>query len=171
MCLGRSKIYVGDKLVATLWTCDPSQLPPHRGKGCVLKGWGPLFNLSMLQARLRAGLLDLDLDQHCWVATRGCWNELLKLTWTPGHHLRRLLLALRPGHHRQGGDFVNAQWCQDSNGALWACDAYRVHVDEYNDFRRTPNGLAYYVKFSIDESGALCLVLIQCHLDRYRSRA
>ena len=153
-----------------LWTCDPSTLPPHNGKGFVLTGLGPLFDLAALQALLRSGQLNLGDDQQCWVATDSCWDHLQELKWTAGNQVTSLLLALRPGKRKQGGDFVNAQWCADSDGGMFACDSYRVRVDEFNNFRRSPNGLEFYVKFSIDESGALYLALLQCHLDRFRMR-
>lgn len=129
-----------------------------------------MFDLPALQALLRAGDLDLGDGQQCWIATDSCWDELEDLKWTTGNQVKKLLLALRPGRPRQGGDFVNSQWCKDSDGGIWACDSYRVRVDEYDDFRRKNNALAYYVKFSVDEEGALYLVLIQCHLDRYKPR-
>lgn len=151
--------------------CDPSDLPPHEGRGRLLRGWGPLFDLPALQARLRSGELDLSDDQQCWVATNACWDELAKLNWTTGRQPRDLLLALRPGTVSQGGDFVNAQWCADSEGALWPCDAYKVRVDEHKNFRCTSQGLEFYVKFSVNEAGEFSLVLIQCHLGRFRLRS
>ena len=162
----KPQIYVGDKIVATLWTCDPSTLPAHNNKGVVLKGYGPLFRLEEIQKLLNSGQLDLDDDQQCWVATRFCVRDMENLQWTTGNQVKRLLLALRPGTQKQGGDFINAQWCQDSYGGMVACDSYTVKVDEYNNFWRSPNGLPYYVKFSIAESGALCLFLVGCHLSR-----
>ena len=153
-----------------LWTCDPTKLPPHNGKGCVLPKQGPLFDLLAIQALLRSGELNLGDDQQCWVATDSCWGHLEDLQWTTANQVRSLLLALRPGKKREGGNFVNAQWCKGSDGGMFACDSYKVRVDETNNFRRDPAGLEYYVKFSIDESGTLCLVLLQCHLDRFRLR-
>ena len=135
-----------------------------------MTGLGPLFDLAALQALLRSGQLNLGDDQQCWVATDSCWDHLQELKWTTGNQVTSLLLALRPGKRKQGGDFVNAQWCADSDGGMFACDSYRVRVDEFNNFRRSPNGLEFYVKFSIDESGALYLALLQCHLDRFRMR-
>ena len=135
-----------------------------------MTGLGPLFDLAALQALLRSGQLNLVDDQQCWVATDSCWDHLQELKWTTGNQVTSLLLALRPGKRKQGGDFVNAQWCADSDGGMFACDSYRVRVDEFNNFRRSPNGLEFYVKFSIDESGALYLALLQCHLDRFRMR-
>jgi hypothetical protein len=164
------KIYAGDKIVAILWACDPSTIPPHNGKGFILKGMGPLFDLRALQNLLRSGQMDLGNDQHCWVATDACLDHLENLTWTTGNQVRSLLLALRPGKRKDGGDFINAQWCADSDGVFSACDSYEVAVDETDNFRRDKNGLIYYIKFSLDEAGSLYLVLIQCHLKRYRER-
>ncbi len=124
--------------------------------------------MQALQSRLKTGLLDLGDDQQCWIATNSCWDELEKLKWTTENQVRSLLLALRPLRRKQGGDFINSQWCEASDEKFFACDAYSVRVDESNGMRRNPNGLEYYVKFSIEESGTLFLALIRCHLSNHK---
>lgn len=130
---------------------------------------GPLYDLTGLQAALTGGSLDLGKDAHCYVATDTCWNDLvMKLKWETGIHVKRLLLCLRPKTTSNKGDFFKSEWCTDGDMVVRDCDVYRIRVDEYDDWKRNPNAPLYYVKFAIEESGQLCLVLISCHLDRHK---
>ena len=160
------KPYHGDKIVAILWKQDPSTVPrpgARQGAKKLIKG-GPLIDLGALQEMLRNGDLDLGKDEHCWVGTNNCYAALAKLEWTTGDQVSKLILLLRPGRLPKG-DFVNSQWCSDSEGALSPCDAYKVRIDEQN-WKRDVRAPLYYVKFSVDDTGQLHLVLISCHLDK-----
>ncbi len=156
------KIYACDKIMNMLWTCDPSQLPPHNGKKTRLEG--PLFNLEGLQQMLRVGTLNLTRDTDFWVATNDCWDNLADLKWTPSEELRKAFLLLKPGSKRKKtGDYINSQWAQDSDGDWWPCDAYGVCINERDGFIRAANAPETYIKFSLDAYGSLCLILISCH--------
>lgn len=149
--------------MATLWTCEGEPECPEDGKERAISG-GPLFDLVELQRRLATGELDLGDDNQVDVATDSCWEDLKKLKWTPKDHVSRLLSMLKPGKGRHG-DFINSQWCKDCEGDLHPCDSYRVRVDHIT-WQRDLKAPLYYVKFSLNEEGALYLVLISCHLDK-----
>jgi hypothetical protein len=159
------EVYHGDKIVATLRLLDPGQAPKPGGRDRVIPG-GPLYDLAALQAKLRSAELDLGKDMHCYVATHNCSKWLDKLEWTPGNQVTRLLLLLRPRSGQAKGDFYKSEWCTDKDDIVNPCDVYRVRVDEFNDWKRDVNAPLYYVKFSIEEAGQICLVLISCHLDK-----
>lgn len=125
---------------------------------------GPLFDLVALQGELRSGALDLGDANHVDVATDKCWEDLKKLKWNTKDHVTKLILLLKPGKGKQG-DFINSQWCEDSEGRLHPCDSYRIRVDHCT-WSRNANAPLYYLKFSIDDAGTLYLVLISCHLDK-----
>lgn len=118
---------------------------------------------------LREGELELGNDQQCWIGTNKCEDDIQDLKWTLEDQVTQLFLALKPERTRAGGDFLNSQWCADSNGDFHPCDSYVVNVDEFDNFRRDKNALKYYLKFSVDESGAMYLVMIGCHLDAFRA--
>lgn len=113
---------------------------------------------------LRSGGLDLGDDNQFWVGTDQCWNDLGKLRWTAETHVKNLILLLKPEKFPKG-DFVNAQWCKDSESGWNKCDSYKVRIDEAN-WKRDKNGPLYYVKFSLDSANVLYLVLVSCHLDK-----
>lgn len=149
--------------MTTLWTYEGELEPPENGNERRIPG-GPLFDLALLQSMLETGELDLGDDNQIDVATDNCWEDLKKLKWTPKDHVSRLLSLLRPGKGKNG-DFLNSQWCKDSEGDLHPCDSYRIRVDD-KTWRRDPKAPLYYVKFSMNDEGVLHLVLISCHLDK-----
>lgn len=145
-----------------LWTCDPSTVPPHNGKKKQLVG--PLFDLPALQTLLREGLLDLANDEHFYVANNDCWTDIKKLKWAPAQQIRDALLLLKSGGRSTGqGDYINSQWAKDSDGNWWPSDAYGICINEKEGFARAKNAPETYIKFSIDENGCLCLILLSCH--------
>lgn len=150
-------------MVTILRLKDPGEPPEADAEDGRLMD-GPLYDLVALQKLLQSGDLNLGNDDQCVVGTDECWNYLKKLGWLPGKQVQELILRLKPGKGRLG-DYVNSQWCKDSDGYVNPCDAYRIRVDELT-WKRDVNAPMYYVKFSIEDSGQIYLVLISCHLDK-----
>lgn len=144
--------------MASLWLVDPASLkPPTQSRRKI--GPKPLIDLAGLQEAIRNGALD---DEDVWLATRKCENNLQDLDWS----VRKLLdcvQCLTPYQHRGSHDFRNSEWCQDRNGNWCACDAYAIRYDEVRQCRSS-GGLELFLKFSIDEDGALTLVMISAHV-------
>lgn len=66
-------------------------------------------------------------------------------------------------HALSNGRFLNAQWCQQKPGGPWAaCDAYSVIRTEWIDAAFKSLDIEYYVKFALNKSGKL-LLLVSCH--------
>ncbi|WP_156523243.1 hypothetical protein [Bordetella ansorpii] len=150
-------------MTMSLWLCAPGELPPHDGKKKSLAG--PLFDLASLQKLLAAGALDLANDSHFYVATDDCWADMKALKWVPARHLRQALMLLVPKPRKDQGDYLNSQWAEDSDGNWHPCDAYAICLDESNEdvFVRAKGAPQTYIKFSIDQSGCVCLFLLSCH--------
>lgn len=61
------------------------------------------------------------------------------------------------------GTYRNSEWCQGNKEHIWAaCDAYVLKRFEWNRFAHKDLEIEYYVKFAINRSGKL-LLLISCH--------
>ncbi|WP_293603320.1 hypothetical protein [Polaromonas sp. UBA4122] len=140
-----------------MWRIDPSTLPPFNPSNKKSR-WivgGPLIDLLGLQSLLKSTEFDLDA---LWVATDRCELDLENYRWTYEDvvHMLGCLLA---------NDYGKSEWCQVKGGSVVACDVY---VMPYDDARRqrSAKGLEVYMKFSIDVSGALTLVLVSCHPPR-----
>ena len=138
----------------TLWRIDPTSLtPPPRGKRKI-RG-GPLINLEALQGAIRAGVVT---ENSVDVVNRSCDDDLDKLEWT----LQDVLDCLRCASAR---DFRGSEWCETSWAGCLPCDAYGIPYDD-SSRRRSPGALEFYLKFSIDEGGALCVQMVRAHLSR-----
>ena len=138
----------------TLWRINPSRLsPPAKGKRKI-RG-GPLIDLAALQEAIRARVVT---ENSVVVVNRSCDDDLDKLQWTEQHILDCLLCATP-------GDFKGAEWCETTWAGQLACDAYGIPYDELGR-RRSPGALEFYLKFSVDEGGALCVQLVRAHLSR-----
>ena len=138
----------------TLWRIDPASLPPP-GKGKRKIRGGPLINLAGLQEAIRAGVVtEYSVD----VVNRSCDDDLDKLEWTLQDVLDCLLCA-------SGRDFRRAEWCDTTLAGPLPCDAYAIPYDEPGR-RRSPGALEFYLKFSVDEGGALRLQMVRAHLSR-----
>lgn len=149
-------------LLPTHWRYAPESLPPHGGKNVQI-GKAPLFDLLGLQAEVKAGTLNLADGSQCEVVTRRCQVKLEELGWKMGQQVTQLFLALRPEPKKQGGDFRNAQWCEDSEGDWHPCDSYEIRFDDYAG-KRNANACLVYFKFSLAPTGVLKVSLISCHL-------
>lgn len=137
--------------MTSLWLIDRQALPepsPRRRR----IGDTPLIDLAGLQQAIRDRRLS-----EVWVGTKQTKNNLEDLGWT-FDDLLECVACLSPL------DFKNAEWCEDSYGGWHPCDAYAIRYDDRAKCRVRYSDINYYLKFSLDEDGALTLVLIRCHL-------
>lgn len=134
-----------------LWLIDPTGLAgPANGRRKI--GRKPLINLTGLQQAITDGVLN-----DVWVGTERAENMLEDFGWTIDD-LLDCIECLSPADHK------GAEWCEDSYGNWHACDAYAIRYDHVAKRRVRHSDINYYLKFSLDEDGALTLVLISCHL-------
>lgn len=136
----------------TLWLRDLSEsLPPDAGKHRRISG-GPLLDLKALQGVIASGQLRAD---NIWPATRRCRNSLEDYRWSFDIVLE-IFSCLLPE------DYKNSEWCGVDGNRTVPCDVYRVCFDEIRR-KRNPGACEVYLKFLIDDEGALTLVLVQLH--------
>ena len=136
----------------SLWLVDLSKsTPPDAGKPLRIKR-GPLLDLTILQAVIASKQLSA---QVVWPATRRCRNSLEDYGWSFDVVLE-ILSCLLPG------DYKNSEWCEVDGNRSVPCDVYRICFDEVRR-KRNPSACEVYLKFSIDDDGALTLVLVQSH--------
>ena len=137
----------------SLWSTNVGGVqPPVPGKSRRIRG-GPLLNLAVLQAAIVSGQLDED---GVWAATRRCRNSLEDYGWSFGLILE-MINCLLPQ------DYKNSEWCDVDGSRCVPSDVYRIRFDETRK-QRNPKACEVYLKFSIDDDGALTLVLVQSHL-------
>jgi hypothetical protein len=140
--------------MASLWLVDPATLPaPSDRKRRI--GRKPLINLAKLQMAINGGALG---DDDVLLATHKCNTDVQNLQWSV-RDLLDCLGCLQPGDHR------GAEWCKNGGDQWVACDAYAIRYDDANRCR-SKHGLEFYLKFSIDEDGALTLIMISVHLSQ-----
>ena len=139
------------------WVVDTAFLSWQPGADRKIKG-GPLIDLAALQDGIRQGLL---VDESVWLATDRCERDLQNYRW--GHaDVLTMLDCLKPGPK---GDYRKSEWCEVKGGRWVPCDVYRLNYDSERQCRN-PNALEVYLKFSIEEDGALTLVMVSCHGSR-----
>ena len=97
-------------------------------------------------------------EDHLRVATPKCDRDLENYQWTYDDVLQMLGCMLEQ-------DYRKSEWCQVRGGEEYPCDVYVFPYDETRR-QRNRNGLEIYLKFSVDESGMLTLVLVSCHGSR-----
>lgn len=137
----------------SLWVVDPESLgAPGTGRARKL-GRQPLIDLAELQLAIAQGRLTQD---GVWPATRRSRNCLEDYGWSYGDVLQMLRCLLAE-------DYKESEWCAVDGGRTVPADVYTIRYDEVRR-QRHASGLEFYVKFSIDEGGALTLVLVQNHL-------
>ena len=147
--------------MASLWLLDPLSLtPPPAGKRKIGRS-KPLIDLAGLQKSVFDGEL---CDDDVWLATQGCEKDLQNLGWSI-QDLLKCLQFLKPFQPQGRHDFKESEWCQARNGEWFPCDVYRIPYDDQRRCR-APNGLEFYLKFSINEDESLMLVMIRTHLSR-----
>jgi len=89
--------------------------------------------------------------------TNDCQKDVQNLELDHDGVLKLVRLAVSDGR------FLNAQWCQQKPDGPWAaCDAYRVTRSEWIDSAFKFLDIQYYVKFALNKSGKL-LLLVSCH--------
>lgn len=144
--------------MTTLWLIDPTGLAkPANGRRKI--GRKPLIDLAALQKAIRTGALD---ENDVVLATDDCIKDLRKFPWS----IRDLLdcvVCIKPYRPNAPHDFRGAEWCEDSLGRWFPCDAYAVRYDETRRCR-SRDGLEIYLKFSITEDGDIELVMISAHV-------
>ena len=144
--------------MASLWLVDPKKVAFPRvanpTKAELKLGSKPLVDLSGLQQAIKTGALG---DDDVWPATRRAENNLEDLKWIFGDLLDCIACL-------SSADFKGAEWCEDRNGNWHPCDAYAIRYDHLAKCRVRYSDINYYLKFSLEEDGALTLVLISCHL-------
>jgi hypothetical protein len=137
---------------STLWLVDPGSLTQPSGTLPRRINAGPLLDLNALRTAIASKRLS---DQDVWPATRRCRNSLEDYGWSFGFVLE-ILACLMPA------DYKNSEWCDVDGRRTIPCDVYRVGFDEIHRIRNSKAG-EVYLKFSINERGALTLVLVQSH--------
>lgn len=136
----------------TLWLRELSELmPPEAGRPRRISG-GPLIDLKALQGVITSGQLTKD---NIWPATRRCRNCLENYRWSFDIVLE-VFRCLLPE------DYKNSEWCGVDGSRTVPCDVYRIGFDEVRR-KRNSSACEVYLKFSIDDAGALTLVLVQSH--------
>ncbi|UXH77137.1 type II toxin-antitoxin system MqsR family toxin [Roseateles amylovorans] len=147
------------------WRRDPGLSPSAQGtrKTRAIKG-GALLDLTALQALLRSETFDLDA---LWFATSGARRDREKYRWSNAEVLE-VLLALRDPARSHHNDYLKSEWCEvdGENGRRWvACDVYQLSFDFVRGHRH-PQGVALYLKFSVESDGLVAIVLASCHPSR-----
>lgn len=137
----------------SLWLIAPAKLsPPSKNRRKI--GSDPLIDLAALQAAINDATLG---DDDVWPATKKAEKNLEDLVWT-FRDLLDCIASLLPTDHK------SAEWCEDRKGNWHPCDAYAIRYDHLGKCRVRYSDINYYLKFSLDQNGALTLVLISCHL-------
>lgn len=113
-----------------------------------------MIDLAALKQSILDGALERD---DVWLATDDCEKNVQDLTWTADDILD-CLVCLAHDDHR------GAEWCKDRHGHWHPCDAYAIRYDDVTKRRVRYSDINYYLKFSLDEDGAVRFVLISCHL-------
>ena len=140
-----------------MWRVDPSTLSPFdpakpAGRQSLA---GPLVDLPGLQAVLNSGQFDLD---DLWIASDNCERDLENHRWTYDKVLQMLVSLV-------ASDYRKSEWCGVKGGSHVPCDVYLLPYDLVRH-QRNAKAEAIYLKFSIDEAGALTIVMVSCHPPR-----
>lgn len=143
---------------SSLWRVDPATLAPFdpakpAGRQRLA---GPLVDLPGLQAVLRSGRFDPEDDLN--IATHSCERDLENHRWTYENVLQMLLSLV-------ASDYRKSEWCSIKGGRHVPCDVYLLPYDLVRH-QRNARAEAVYLKFSIDEAGALTIVMVSCHPPR-----
>jgi hypothetical protein len=62
----------------------------------------------------------------------------------------------------RGKHYIDSEWCDNGKGALAACDAYSIKIEEWNAVTQKNRLIEYYVKFAINKLGNMVMT-ISCH--------
>ena len=116
---------------------------------------GPLVDLPRLQVVLNSRQFD---QNDLWIATASCERDLENYQWTYDKVLLMLVSLV-------ASDYQKSEWCGIKGGRHVPCDVYLLPYDLVRH-QRNARAEAVYLKFSIDEAGALTIVLVSCHPPR-----
>lgn len=108
---------------------------------------GPLYAPSVVQALLT--------PENIKLMTRKAVTDVAALGLDAEDVAVLLQQALREGK------YLTSEWTKISEKVCAACDAYRITRTEEIDDRHLD--IAYYIKFAVNDQGALVLV-VSCHL-------
>lgn len=143
---------------SSLWRIHPSSLAafdPVKPAGRQRIA-GPLVDLAALQRVLGSGRFDTD---DLVIATDRCERDLENHQWTYENVLQ-MLVSLVPS-----SDYRKSEWCRIKGGRHVLCDVYELPYDLMRH-QRNVRAEAVYLKFSINETGRLTIVMVSCHPPR-----
>lgn len=115
----------------------------------------PLHSLSRVK--------ELSKNRELRTVTAKCDEDLIKLSWSIYDDVPELIQQLTEAN------YAKSQWCKTSSGrkGLWlACDVYKVTKAEYNPRAYRDDFYDYYLKFCINDTGKV-LLIVSCHLQQY----
>lgn len=92
-------------------------------------------------------------------STKDCLNDIQQLELDNDDLARLVKKSLKTGR------YINSVWCRVSPKAIAACDAYTVCDKAWIEAARKEMDCQYYLKFAINSSGKL-LLMVSCHLSQ-----
>lgn len=139
-------------MVKTVVLSEYSAEPPEQpGRFKILTpGRQPLYPLARVHHLARD-------EKRLFLWTRRCRLNVHELFDSDLDRVAELVLSLRP----EG--YIDSEWCENGQGGLAACDAYRTRRQETMAATGQPVTVEYFVKFAIGKTGQL-LLLVSCHL-------
>jgi hypothetical protein len=120
---------------------------PSKGGGEKIPN-GPLYELNRVHS-----IIDLGTGLTLW--TKGAVSNVRDLGWDNSDVIK-LILRLRGKH------YIDSEWCDNGKGALAACDAYSIKIEEWNVVTQKNMLIEYYIKFAINKLGNM-IMTISCH--------
>ena len=114
---------------------------------------GPIYRPQEIKNALHNGETALNL----W--TRKCVKDVQTRLELDMSDVLALLKIISNGK----GTYLKSEWCvQKPTGPWAACDGYTVVREEWRDNLKRYDDVRYYVKFAINKSGKL-LLIVSCH--------
>ena len=110
----------------------------------------PLYDLARVKTLVAN-------ENQIFLWTAKCRRDVLNLFDSDLAQVAELILGLT------AADYIDSEWCENSQGALAACDAYRIRRLETAPATSRAMTVSYFVKFAIGKTGRLVL-LVSCHL-------
>ncbi len=120
---------------------------PSKGGGEKIAN-GPLYELNRVHS-----IIDSGIGLTLW--TKRSVSNVRDLGWD-NTDVIKLILMLRGKH------YIDSEWCDNGKGALAACDAYSIKIEEWNAVTQKNRLIEYYVKFAINKLGNMVMT-ISCH--------
>lgn len=110
---------------------------------------GPLYDLARVQA-----LVEDEDKLLAW--TQKCRKDVDELFAGDYAEVAELIQSI------QVHDYIDSEWCENGNGHIAACDAYKVSRLEEVPGTGKRARFVYFLKFAIGKTGNLVLV-VSCH--------